>query len=92
MAHHRAGRPPDSTRRDRHLITCGITDSVNFNPFSDRITTLPVFAFSAYATPSFPVEASQEKAWGAALILMILVMALNLVARLISHWFAPRTK
>jgi phosphate transport system permease protein len=74
------------------LITCGITDSVNFNPFSDRITTLPVFAFSAYATPSFPVEASQEKAWGAALILMILVMALNLVARLISHWFAPRTK
>jgi phosphate transport system permease protein len=74
------------------LITCGITDSVNFNPFSDRITTLPVFAFSAYATPSFPIEASQEKAWGAALILMILVMALNLVARLISHWFAPRTK
>jgi phosphate transport system permease protein len=74
------------------LITCGITDSVNFNPFSDRITTLPVFAFSAYATPSFPIEASQEKAWGAALILMILVMALNLVARLISHWFSPRTK
>jgi phosphate transport system permease protein len=74
------------------LITCGITDSVNFNPFSDRITTLPVFAYSAYATPSFPVEASQEKAWGAALILMILVMGLNLVARLISHWFAPRTK
>jgi phosphate transport system permease protein len=74
------------------LITCGLTDSVNFNAFSDRITTLPVFAYSAYATPSFPVEASQEKAWGAALILMILVMGLNLVARLISRWFAPRTK
>jgi phosphate transport system permease protein len=74
------------------LITAGVTDSVNFNAFHNQLTTLPVFAFSAYATPSFPVEASQEKAWGAALILMILVMALNLVARLISHWFAPRTK
>jgi phosphate transport system permease protein len=74
------------------LITCGITDSVNFNAFHDRITTLPVFAYSAYATPSFPVDASQEKAWGAALVLLMMVMVLNLVARLISRWFAPITK
>jgi phosphate transport system permease protein len=74
------------------LITCGVTDSVNFNLFSDRMMTLPVFAFSAYATPSFPVEQSQQMAWGAALILMILVMTLNLVARLISRRFSSQGK
>ncbi len=74
------------------LITCGVTDSVNFSLFHERVMTLPVFAFSAYATPSFPVEASQQRAWGAALVLMILVMGLNLVARLISRVFSPKTK
>jgi phosphate transport system permease protein len=74
------------------LITCGITDSVNFNAFNDRITTLPVFAYSAYATPSFPVDASVEKAWGAALVLMVMVMGLNVIARLISRWFAPHAR
>jgi phosphate transport system permease protein len=54
--------------------------------------TLPVFAFSAYATPSFPVEQSQQMAWGAALVLMILVLTLNLVARLISRRFSPQGK
>jgi phosphate transport system permease protein len=74
------------------LIACGVTDSVNFNLFSDRMMTLPVFAFSAYATPSFPVEQSQQMAWGAALVLMILVLTLNLVARLISRRFSPQGK
>jgi phosphate transport system permease protein len=74
------------------LITCGVTDSTNFNAFHERIMTLPVFAFSAYANPSFPVDSSVQKAWGAALVLMMLVLVLNLLARLISRIFSPKTK
>jgi phosphate transport system permease protein len=74
------------------LITCGVTDSTNLSAFHERIMTLPVFAFSAYANPSFPVDSSVQKAWGAALVLMMLVLVLNLVARLISRVFSPRSK
>jgi phosphate transport system permease protein len=74
------------------LITCGVTDSTNLSAFHERIMTLPVFAFGAYANPSFPVDSSVQKAWGAALVLMMLVLVLNLVARLISRVFSPRSK
>jgi phosphate transport system permease protein len=74
------------------LITCGLTDSTNFSAFHERIMTLPVYAFGSYATPSFPVEESQQRAWGAALVLMMLVLLLNLVARLISRMFSPATR
>jgi phosphate transport system permease protein len=38
-----------------------------------------------------PPEFAIDRAWTAALILIILVMGLNLVARLISRFFAPKT-
>jgi phosphate transport system permease protein len=74
------------------LIICGTTDSSNFNLFGGRIMTLPVFIYSQYKTPSFPVEFSLQRAWGAALVLTLIIMALNLVARLISYLFSPKTK
>ncbi|MFL6287878.1 MAG: phosphate ABC transporter, permease protein PstA, partial [Actinomycetes bacterium] len=33
-----------------------------------------------------------DRAWGAALVLTVIVMALNLVARLISYYFSPKTR
>ncbi len=74
------------------LIICGATDSTNFNPFSGRMMTLPVYIFNQYLHPGIPPEFSIERAWGAALVLTILVMLLNLVARLISYYFSPKTK
>jgi phosphate transport system permease protein len=74
------------------LIICGSTDSTNYDPFSDRMMTLPVFIFESYKTPGFPPEASIERAWGAALVLTILIMVLNLIARLVSYVFSPKTK
>lgn len=74
------------------LIICGATDSTNVNPFSGRMMTLPVYIYSQYKTPGFPVEFSIERAWGAALVLTVIVMLLNLVARLISYYFSPKTK
>ncbi|MGH3873195.1 MAG: phosphate ABC transporter permease PstA [Pseudonocardiaceae bacterium] len=73
------------------LITVGITTAVNLNPFEGRMATLPVFSYYSYATPGIPRDAFTDRAWAAALVLIVIVMALNLVARLISRLFAPKT-
>jgi phosphate transport system permease protein len=73
------------------LITVGITNATNLNPFDGRMATLPVFAYYQLTQPGVPPEFAVDRAWTAALILILLVMALNLVARLISRFFAPTT-
>jgi phosphate transport system permease protein len=73
------------------LITVGIINGTNLDPFSGRMATLPVFAYYQLTQPGFPPEYAIDRAWTAALILIILVMALNVVGRLISRFFAPKT-
>jgi phosphate transport system permease protein len=73
------------------LITVGLTTAVNLNPFDGRMATLPVFSYYSYATPGIPRDAFTDRAWAAALVLIVIVMALNLIARLISRLFAPKT-
>lgn len=72
------------------LVIAGFTDSVNFNLFHDRMATLPVFAYSAITSPGVPPGPSIDRAWGAALVLLLIVMLLNLVARLVSYYFSPK--
>jgi len=72
------------------LIIVGITDSANFNPFDGRIATLPVYTYYEYIQPGVPPEYAIERAWGAALTLMFIVLVLNLVARIISTVFSPK--
>jgi phosphate transport system permease protein len=74
------------------LIVAGLTTGLNFNPFSGRMTTLPVFAFNSYASPGVPREPFIDRAWTAALVLIIIVLVLNLVARLVARVFAPKTR
>jgi phosphate transport system permease protein len=74
------------------LVTVGLTTGLNFNPFSGRMATLPVFAYNSYAAPGVPREPFIDRAWTAALVLMIIVLALNLVARLVARVFAPKTR
>jgi phosphate transport system permease protein len=73
------------------LIAVGITTGVNLDPFSSRMATLPVFAYYSYVAPGVPRQPFIDRAWTAALVLIVLVMALNLVARLIARAFAPKT-
>jgi phosphate transport system permease protein len=73
------------------LIVCGLTTSMNTNLFDGRMTTLPVFAYYSYSQPGFPPQAGYDRAWSAALVLITIVMALNLIARIISRMFAPKT-
>jgi phosphate transport system permease protein len=72
------------------LIIAGTTDSVNFNLFDGRMATLPVFAFASQRNPGIPPQFSIDRAWGAALVLLIIVMLLNLIARLVSYFFSPK--
>ncbi len=65
------------------LVTTGVVDSINTNPFSGRMQNLAVYAYSEYRTPGVFKQASYDRAWAAALTLIVIVMVLNLVARLI---------
>lgn len=73
------------------LIIAGSTDSVNMNLFAERMMTLPVFIYYSYTQPGVPAEFGQERAWGAALVLIVIVMSLNLLARAVGKFFAPKT-
>lgn len=73
------------------LITAGVTTSMNYNLFEGRMMTLPVFAYSQYMNQGIPAEAYIDRAWAAALVLIVIVMALNLIARLAARVFAPKT-
>jgi phosphate transport system permease protein len=72
------------------LLIVGTTTSLNLNPFEGRMATLPVFAFSSYTQPGARPDPSIDRAWTAALVLMIIVLGLNLVARLVAKRFAPK--
>lgn len=68
------------------LLTIGIAADVNFNLLEGRMATLPVFAYRQYQQGGIGVD----RAWGAALVLIVIVMLLNILARLISKYFAPK--
>ncbi|MDQ3787110.1 MAG: phosphate ABC transporter permease PstA [Actinomycetota bacterium] len=74
------------------LITAGFANSANFNLFDGRMMTLPVYVYRQYSqglAPNGVVTINYDRAWAAALTLIIIVMLLNLIARLISRFFAP---
>jgi phosphate transport system permease protein len=73
------------------LIIAGDTDSLNLNVFADRMATLPVYIFYSYTQPGVPPEFGQARAWGAALVLIAIVMTLNFLARAIGAWFSPKS-
>jgi phosphate transport system permease protein len=73
------------------LVTVGITNASNFDPFDGRMATLPVYAYYQLTQPGVPPENGIDRAWTAALVLIVIVLVLNLVARLISRLFAPKT-
>ncbi|GAA3213664.1 phosphate ABC transporter permease PstA [Microbacterium terregens] len=73
------------------LITAGVTASMNYDLFSGRMMTLPVFAYSQYMNQGIPAQAYIDRAWAAAFVLIVIVMVLNLVARLVAKVFAPKT-
>lgn len=72
------------------LIAAGFTANFNFNPFSERMMSLPNFVYYSYIAQGTIPEAYLDRAWAGALTLILIVMSLNLVARLITRIFAPK--
>lgn len=75
------------------LVTAGFVTSINWNAFSGWMATLPTYIYYQIMTPTSPTAAavSETRAWAAALILILIVMVLNLIARAIAKIFAPKT-
>ncbi|MCW2530338.1 MAG: phosphate transporter, permease protein PstA [Pseudonocardiales bacterium] len=72
------------------LLIAGFTTSMNYDLFSERMMSLPVYVYNQYANPGSDVDAYLDRAWAGALTLILIVMALNLIARLIARIFSPK--
>ncbi|MET7336257.1 phosphate ABC transporter permease PstA [Nonomuraea sp. NPDC005650] len=68
------------------LMTVFFTNSINNDPFTGPQMGLPLFVFDQAARPN---DTAVDRAWTGALTLILIVMLLNLVARLIAWWRAP---
>lgn len=72
------------------LIVAGFTASMNYNPFSERMMSLPVFVYTQYISPGTESQFYFERSWAGALTLILIVALLNAIARLVSHFFSPK--
>ncbi|MEU8648777.1 phosphate ABC transporter permease PstA [Streptomyces sp. NPDC048737] len=63
---------------------------INSNPFEGAQASLPLYIYQQYAQ-SAGSQAAYDRAWAASLTLIAFVMILNLVARGIARWKAPKT-
>ncbi len=70
------------------LVTVFGFDSINANPFNGPQSSLPLYVFSENGRG---LQFATDRAWAAALTLILIVMLLNLMARAIARFFAPKT-
>jgi phosphate transport system permease protein len=64
------------------LLTALNFDSINTNPFSGQQAGLPSYVFAQAGQPQ---QSAVDRAWAGALTLLLLVLLMNLVARLIAR-------
>ena len=72
------------------LLTAGYIANTNYNLFADRMTTLPLYVWTMYRNSGGTDQADLDRVWTGALVLILMVLVLNLIARLIAHYFAPK--
>ena len=77
-------------RDEDHALAAGIAQETNLNPFSGRMTTLPVYTYTSYKFPTLPPEASIARAWAAALTLVVIVAILFTLARILAAVLKPK--
>lgn len=69
------------------LLLVGATDSINNNPFSGAQGNLALFIYNEAGQPN---QTAIDRAWAAAMVLIILVMLLSLLARFIARFARVR--
>jgi phosphate transport system permease protein len=72
------------------LVAAGFTANLNLNLFDGRMQSLPLFVYTSYVSQGTDPSASIDRAWAGALTLILIVMLLNLVARVIAKIFSPK--
>ncbi|MFD0773679.1 phosphate ABC transporter permease PstA [Streptomonospora algeriensis] len=76
------------------ILTAGMASTrINANPLEGDMMSLPVFIYKAVRDMGLSGEAgvyAEERAWAAALTLILVVMLLFLTARLVSRFFSPK--
>lgn len=72
------------------LVTVGLAQDTNYNPVDGRMTTLPVYTYYQYVQPGIPTEAGQNRAWAAALALVVIVAVLFSTARILATILRPK--
>jgi phosphate transport system permease protein len=74
------------------LLILGTAREANWNPFDGGVQTLPVFIFQSLNQTAGPDgQVWTDRVWGAALFLIVIVMVLNVLARVVGSVFAPKT-
>jgi phosphate transport system permease protein len=73
------------------FIAASFTDNFNSDPFNGAMQTLPVMAYTAYSFPGRTSTPLRPRP-GARLLLVILVVIFNLIARIVAMVFAPKAR
>ena len=69
------------------LLTTFLTQSYNNNPFSGPQAALPTFIWDQITSGT---QASVDRAWAGALVLITLIMFFYIIAKLLANRFAPK--
>lgn len=69
------------------LVLVGYSRSINFNVFDGNMASLPLLIYTELGNPE---AAGQERVWGAALTLILIIALLNVLASVASRLTAPK--
>jgi phosphate transport system permease protein len=64
------------------LLTTFLSQSFNYNPFNGAQASLPTFIWDQFTSGT---QASQDRAWGGALVLIVVVMLLYGLAKILAR-------
>ena len=70
------------------LILVATSRIISYNPFGQSQSSLPLFMLDMYKAGN--TGAAFDKMWGAALTLVLIIAAINIVARIISSKFSVK--
>ncbi len=76
------------------ILLVGYTARINFDPFAGDMATLPMMVWDQLGKRAGTTsnDITEARAWGAALTLVLLVLILNVGARLLAKLFQPKAR
>src|SRR6478609_4899988 len=76
------------------ILLVGYTARINYDPFSGDMATLPMLVWDQLGKRAGTTsnDLTEARAWGAALALVLLVLILNVGARLLAKLFQPKAR